>query len=177
MKLKKRIKIVLVMLILGVALYVMPLSVELFSPVRPLMPWQQFFMACAARLGQKDSQEMEDMDQVNAATANMPKVEMGDAGEESVSAEMIRVLLSHNQDGNCMFGKMRISCNKPWRVDGQELDASESFSMDGSCITEEYCKVSSDKKNAEFFLEYDGLKRKSTRYRGTLIFYPAADGF
>ena len=39
----KKVKIVLVLLLIGLIVYVAPLSVETFAPAKPLMPWQQFF--------------------------------------------------------------------------------------------------------------------------------------
>ncbi len=170
----KKVKIVLVLLLIGLIVYVAPLSVETFAPAKPLMPWQQFFLACASRLGRKDSEGAERAEKVEAAAAELPDVRT-DNGAAMPSA--IRVLLTHNQDGNCMFGQMQISCNTTWQADGLVYESDEKLTMDTDQITGECFRVSSDEKDAEFFLEYDGLARQSTRYQGTLIFYPAADGF
>ena len=69
----KKIKILLVLLLIGVIIYAAPLSVETLAPARPLMPWQQFFLACAARLGQRDSKKAEGVEKVEAAVASKDK--------------------------------------------------------------------------------------------------------
>lgn len=177
MEFLKKIKILLVLLLVGVIVYAAPLSVETLAPAKPLMPWQQFFLACAARLGQRDSGKGESADKVEAAAAELPSVGT-DCGEEDAAVpRAIRVLLTHNQDGNHMFGRMRISCNKSWQAGENKYGRADVLTMDTELITGEYFRVSSDDADAEFFLEYDGLERRSTRYRGALYFYPAADGF
>jgi len=173
----KKIKILLVLLLIGVIIYAAPLSVETLAPARPLMPWQQFFLACAARLGQRDSKKAEGVEKVEAAVAELPAVGTDGGADDTVMPRSIRVVLSHNQDGNCMFGQMRISCNKSWQAGDHKYGSDDTLVMETELITEDYFQVSSDEEDAEFFLDYDGLQRQSTRYRGSLFFYPAADGF
>ncbi|HCT92088.1 MAG TPA: hypothetical protein DF613_12040 [Lachnospiraceae bacterium] len=173
----KKIKILLVLLLFGMVVYVAPLSVENLAPTKPLMPWQQFFLACAARLGQRDGQKAEDSKKVETAAAEFPAAGTDSSADGSVIPRTIRVLLTHNQDGNPMFGQMRISCNKSWQAGENTYKSDDVLTVDTELITGEYFRVSSEEKGAEFFLEYDGLQRRSTRYRGRLLFYPAADGF
>ena len=116
----KKIKVLLALLCIGVIIYVAPLSVETLAPLRPLMPWQQFFLACASRLEDKDAPGMEDSRNTETAAMGVPAVETGGAAKDFAMPGMIRVLLTHNQDGNRMFGKMRVSCNKSWQADGRK---------------------------------------------------------
>lgn len=164
----KQLRTFTVLFVLGIMVCVTCLSTEDKKNPKELMPWREMVMACALHMRNIPDKASE------AAETEVKQQTAADTDEDS---GQIRVLLTHNQDGNYTFTSVTVSCNGTWHWAGEEKKAGEQVLITPESFSGEALSAEADMEGTCFSISYPDLAKQEVSYEGTLTFYPQEDGF